>query len=294
MGSLGERVVKSIAGAIRKAGAQLDSVGAKLEVAKYTEKLVPSTRFVAVDGVVPLVSQYGTFVAPSSSVIGDVTIGRNSSVWYGATVRGDVNNIKIGERTNIMDHALIHVSRIQGDAATEIGNNVTVSAGAVVHGAILKDLCLVGESAQILDNAVVESNSIVDAGAVVTPGTVVPGGELWAGSPARKVRDLTPEEISTIPQIARDNTELAAVHILEHAKGFKTILEEEDWIDFLDGEPDDDRHVDENEWKTSVGPAEMGLAGEIFNSSLMNPVEGLKHKLEKEKKAKEKAQRGDS
>lgn len=245
-----------------------------MEVAKYTEKLVPSTRFVAVDGVAPMVAEYGTFVAPSASVIGDVTIGRNSSVWYGSTVRGDVNKVTIGERTCIMDRAVIHVAKIQGDKPTSIGNNVTVGAGALIHAATLKDLCVVGESAQVLDGAIVESNSIVEPGAVVTPGTVVPSGELWAGAPAKKLRALTPEEIASIPQQARDTLQLAAMHSIETSKDYKTVKEEEEWIDFLG----DDKA---EEYTPPAGPDVdningMGHPGRIFNSTLTHPEEGIK------------------
>jgi len=231
------------------------------------------------------------FVAPSASVIGDVNIGRNSSVWYGATVRGDVNTVTIGERTNIMDHAVVHVAKIQGDAPTSIGSNVTVGAGALIHAATVKDLCVIGESAQVMDNATVESNSIVDAGAVVTPNTVVPSGELWAGAPATKIRNLTPEEIASIPQMARDNMQLAAMHIMENAKDFKTIREEEEYLDFLDDDPDPLRHDPPGAETPDGYGAEVtsphGDAGEIFNSTLTRPVEGLRLKLEREEKERE-------
>jgi gamma-carbonic anhydrase len=168
-------------------------MGKGMEVTKYTEKLVPSTRFVAVDNVAPTVSPE-SFVAPSAAVIGNVSIGEASSVWYGAIVRGDVNHVKIGNASSIGDRAVVHVAKIQGDAPTVIGNHVTVSAGALVHAATLKDSVVVGEMAQVLDGATVESNSIVAPASIVTPGTTVGSGELWAGAPAKKVRALTEEE----------------------------------------------------------------------------------------------------
>lgn len=271
---MGVRMVTAVAAAIRNAGKSLDKAGANMEVAKYTEKLVPSTRFVAVDGVAPTIAEYGTFVAPSASVIGDVTIGRNSSVWYGTTVRGDVNKVTIGERTSIMDRAVIHVAKIQGNHATTIGNNVTVGAGALIHAATLKDLCVVGESAQVLDGAVVESNSIVEAGAVVTPGTVVPSGELWAGAPAKKVRALTAEEIASIPQQARDTLQLASMHAIENSKDYKAVKEEEAWIEFMEGEVTDGHVPPPMEDKDNI--LGMGHPGRIFNSTLTKPEEGLK------------------
>jgi carbonic anhydrase/acetyltransferase-like protein (isoleucine patch superfamily) len=180
-----------------------------------------------------------------------------------------------------MDRAVVHVAKIQGDAPTNIGSNVTVGAGALVHAATLKDLCIIGESAQILDGATVESNSIVEAGAVVTPGTVVPSGELWAGAPAKKVRALNPEEIAGIPQRARDTLQLAALHSIENSKDYKTVKEEEEWLDFLDGTAEDDPHRQPppTDHDTIQG---VGLPGRIFNSTLTHPEEGLKQKIKKE------------
>ena len=190
-------------------------------------------------------------------------------------MRGDVNRVTIGERTSIMDRAVIHVAKIQGDHPTQIGSNVTVASGALVHAATLKDLCIVGESAQVLDGATVESNSIVEAGAVVAPGTVVPSGELGGGAPARKIRPLTAEEIASIPQRARDTLQLAALHSIETSKDFRSVMEEEEWIDFLEGTEVDDPH-------RQPPPADIddiqgsGRPGRIFNSTLTHPEEGLK------------------
>ena len=188
-------------------------------------------------------------------------------------MRGDVNKVTIGERTCVLDRAVIHVAKIQGDHPTTIGNNVTVGAGALIHAATLKDLCIVGESAQVLDGATVESNSIIDPGAVVTPGTVVPSGELWAGAPAKKVRSLTPEEIASIPQQARDTLQLAAMHSIETSKDYKTVKEEEEWIAFMEGELSEDNVPAPAEDKDNIRG--MGHPGRIFNSTLTHPEEGL-------------------
>ena len=135
MPSLGARVVIAASNAARRLGQALDGLGRSMEVCRYADRLVPSTRFVAVDGVSPTVSPLTAFVAPSASVIGDVTLGKNSSVWYGAAVRGDVHKIVIGENTSVGDRAVIHVAKIQGDFASIIGDNVTIGPGAVVHAA---------------------------------------------------------------------------------------------------------------------------------------------------------------
>jgi carbonic anhydrase/acetyltransferase-like protein (isoleucine patch superfamily) len=105
-----------------------------------------------------------------------------------------VNHVTIGRASSVGDRAVVHVAKIQGDSPSVIGNHVTISAGALVHAATLKDSVIIGEIAQVLDGAIVESHSIVGPASVVTPGTVVASGELWAGTPAKKVRELTEEE----------------------------------------------------------------------------------------------------
>jgi carbonic anhydrase/acetyltransferase-like protein (isoleucine patch superfamily) len=285
MSSLTARIAVAASGAARRMGAMLDSMGAGIEVAKYTEKLVPSTRFVAVNGVAPAVTGANNFIAPSASVIGSVSIGEHSSVWYGATVRGDVNHVTVGSKTSIGDRAVIHVAKIQGDIPTTIGDNVTIGAGAVVHACTIEDLCIIGESAQVLDGAVVGTNSIISPGAVVTPGTKVPSGELWAGSPAKKVRALTSEEIALIAESAHDTLELAYLHSVENSKDYKQLIAEDEdrldreirgtdaWFDPNIPDPDD-----------VLG---QGSPGRIFNSTLTHPEEGLKMRVERAKKAQE-------
>ncbi len=129
------------------------------------------------------------FLAETAVIIGDVVIGDDCSVWYGAVIRGDVHSINIGNNTNIQDNAVIHATYKK--SPTAIGNNVTIAHQAVVHGCTLHDNVMVGIGAVILDDVVVESNSIIAAGAVVTKGTVIPSGTVWAGVPARKVKDIS-------------------------------------------------------------------------------------------------------
>lgn len=122
----------------------------------------------------------GVFVAPTAAVIGDVEIGEDSSIWFGCTVRGDVNNVVIGKRTNIQDGTVIHVSNsLQG---TYIGDDVTVGHMALLHACTIEDGAFVGMKACVMDGAVVEAGAMVAAGALVTPGKRVPKGQLWAGS----------------------------------------------------------------------------------------------------------------
>lgn len=134
------------------------------------------------------------FVAPGAVVAGDVEIGERSSVWFGTVVRGDVNHVRIGARTNIQDQSVVHVTG--GKHPTVIGDDVTVGHRAVLHGCRIEDRCLVGIGAIVLDGAVVGPDAMVGAGALVPPGMVVPPGKLVLGAPARVKRDLTPEELA--------------------------------------------------------------------------------------------------
>ena len=157
-------------------------------------------------GILPTVHRTA-FVAPTAVVIGDVEIGEDTGIWFGCVLRVDVNVIRIGRRTNIQDGTIIHVaSRGQG---TFIGDDITVGHMAVLHACTLEDGCFVGMKACVMDGATVESQAMVAAGALVTPGKRVLRGQLWAGSPARYSRDLTPDELAFFPESARHYGELA-------------------------------------------------------------------------------------
>lgn len=148
------------------------------------------------------------FVAPTATIIGDVMIGRCSSIWFGCTVRGDVHSIRIGEDTNIQDHCVIHVTG--GKFGTQIGSGITVGHGVILHGCTLEDGCFIGMGATVLDGAVIESGAMVAAGAVVTPGKRVKAGELWAGNPAKFLRALRPDEIAHFASSAANYAALGA------------------------------------------------------------------------------------
>ena len=134
-----------------------------------------------------------TWLAETATVIGDVEMGSDCSVWYNAVIRGDVNSIKIGNKVNIQDNAMVHCTYQK--SATEIGNKVSIGHNAIVHGCTLKDNVLIGMGAIVMDDCVVESNSIVAAGAVVTANTHIGEGEIWAGVPAKKVKDVSQQLI---------------------------------------------------------------------------------------------------
>ncbi len=137
--------------------------------------------------------QFGknVFLADNAVIIGDVVTGDNCSIWFNAVVRGDVNYIRIGNKVNIQDGVVIHGTYKK--AATNIGNNVSIAHNATVHGCTIKDNVLIGMNAVILDHAVIESNAIIAAGSVVTKGTVVESGSVYAGIPAVKIKDISPE-----------------------------------------------------------------------------------------------------
>lgn len=140
------------------------------------------------------------FLASGVKIVGDVKIGKDSSVWYNSVIRGDVNYVKIGEMTNIQDCSMLHVTN--GKYPLNIGNKVTVGHSVKLHGCTLEDLSFIGIGSIILDGAVVSEKSMVAAGAVVKPGFIVPAGKLAAGVPAKIVRDLTEDEISDFARSA--------------------------------------------------------------------------------------------
>ena len=148
-----------------------------------------------VRGIAP---QFGEdcFLAPNATVVGEVIMGNQCSVWFSAVVRGDVNSIHIGNNVNVQDGAIIHGTFEK--AATVIGDNVSIGHRAIVHGCTLHDNVLVGMGAIIMDNAVVHKNALVAAGAVVLENTVIESGTIWAGVPAKKVKALDAEKFADL------------------------------------------------------------------------------------------------
>lgn len=155
----------------------------------------------AYKGVYPKIDPT-VFVAENAVIIGDVEIGKDSSIWYNVVIRGDVNYIRIGERTNIQDGTIIHVDHKK--YPTVIGNNVTVGHKVMLHACTVEDNCLIGMSATVMDGVVVGRQSIIAAGALVTPGKIIEPQSLWAGVPAKFVRKLTEEELSWLEKSAEN------------------------------------------------------------------------------------------
>lgn len=151
------------------------------------------------------------FVAPTAVLIGDVEIAPGASIWYGCVLRGDIAPIRVGRNANVQDGTVVHVSSLLPEG-TRIGANVTIGHMALIHACTLEDGSFVGMKACVMDGAVVESGAWVAAGAVVTPSKRVPHGQLWAGTPARRLRDLSAEELGYIDALPGSYAELACEH----------------------------------------------------------------------------------
>jgi carbonic anhydrase/acetyltransferase-like protein (isoleucine patch superfamily) len=152
------------------------------------------------------------FLAETATIIGDVTMGDNCSIWFNTVLRGDVNSIRIGNRVNIQDGTVLHC--LYEKSVIEIGNDVSVGHNVVIHGAKICDNVLIGIGAIILDNAVIGENSIIAAGALVLVGTVVEPGSIWGGVPAKFIRKIDPEQ-------NREMIEKIAVNYLKYAGWYK-------------------------------------------------------------------------
>jgi len=156
------------------------------------------------------------FVAPGATLIGDVEIGAEASIWYNCVLRGDVNRIRIGPRTNIQDGSVIHVDS-PGPGETEghptlIGAEVLIGHLAMVHGCVLEDRAFVGLGAIVMDGCRIESDAMLAAGAMLTPGKVIPARQLWAGRPAKYVRDIGDAELAGMRAGVAHYVELARLH----------------------------------------------------------------------------------
>lgn len=148
-----------------------------------------------VNGISPVFGK-DCFLAENATILGEVTTGDDCSIWFYALLRGDVNSIVLGNKVNVQDHVTIHCTYKK--AKTTIGNNVSLGHRAIVHGCTIEDNVLIGMGAIVMDHALIKSNSIIAAGAVVLENTVVESGCIYAGVPAKKVKQLSPEEIQKI------------------------------------------------------------------------------------------------
>jgi carbonic anhydrase/acetyltransferase-like protein (isoleucine patch superfamily) len=161
------------------------------------------------------------FIAETAVIIGDVEIGEQASVWYNCVVRGDVNHIRIGARSNVQDLSMLHVTHKKHaddpGAPLLIGDDVTIGHSVTLHGCTLQNGCFIGMQAMVMDHAVVGEGALVGARALVTEGTIIPPHTLWVGAPARYKRDLTPEEIAWLPKSADNYVKYSLQYINDSA-----------------------------------------------------------------------------
>lgn len=165
-----------------------------------------------VRGIHPQISE-DCFIAENATIVGDVKIGKECSVWFNAVIRGDVNSIRLGNRVNVQDGVVIHAT--YKESVTTIGNNVSIGHNAIVHGCTLHDNVLIGMGAIVMDHVVVHSNSIIAAGAVVPKNMIIESGSVYAGIPAKKIKDINPE-------LSKGEINRIAENYLLYSSWFKT------------------------------------------------------------------------
>jgi len=181
----------------------------------------PDISIISIHGKTPQIDD-SAFIAPGCRIIGDVRIGPEASIWYNCVIRAEVNYVEIGARSNVQDGSVVHCDgpmpgRPEGFPAI-IGEDVLIGHNSMVHGCVLKDRAFIGLSATIMNGAVIEGDAMLAAGAMLTQGKTVPSGQLWAGSPARFVRDLAEKEIAGM--------QIGVAHYVENAKAHAKALRE--------------------------------------------------------------------
>jgi len=231
-----EKGMASFGGMLRDTGNRICSWGAFLQGHWYNETQISRhRRLMGLEGHRPFVGQ-GSWIAPNASVIGSVNIGTDSSIWYGTVVRGDVKEITIGNNTHILDRCVVHArSAIINafipleDIATNIGNNVTVEAGTILHACTIHDGAKIELGCKILDGAVIGERAVITPGSLVPPGHKVPADEVWGGSPAKFIRLVTTQETALYENHLKQTRELVVMHSVEDAKSFDALAQEVDF-----------------------------------------------------------------
>lgn len=200
---------------LRETGDALEKAGCFLQGdLAYKEEMSRHRRVMYFGGNKP---KFGSkvFVAPNASIIGSVELGDNTSIWYGAVLRGDVQAIKIGTKSSIGDRTVVHVTRPSAGTAglpCLIGNHVTIGSGCTIHACTIEDKVIIEPGSTVLDGSIVGSGSVLGPGSLVPPQTVIPSGEYWAGSPAKFIRKVLPEETKAIEDSAENHRILGDRH----------------------------------------------------------------------------------
>lgn len=210
---------------LRQLGQTINSVGLSIQGSLANDdRVVPSLRAKGFRGNVPQVGNLN-FLAPNTAVIGQISLGDQSSVWYGATLRGDINEINVGRNSIIQD--LVTLSpRKQG--GIKVGDNVYIGPNAVLESCTIENNAFIGMGASVRNGATVQSYGVVAAGAVVPEGTTVPSYQIWAGNPARYLRDITNEEKEVLEEYHDEMQSLAKVHAEESEKTFRQQIDDKD------------------------------------------------------------------
>ncbi|KRX07622.1 Trimeric LpxA-like protein [Pseudocohnilembus persalinus] len=221
-----ERLSQSVTGPLyRKIGKGLAQSGLEVQGELTSDdRLVPSLRCRPHQNTYPAL-QTADFVAPNASVIGNIKVGEQSSIWYGAILRGELGNISIGNQSVIQDLVQIQPSN---NKQVSIGDNVFIGSNSYIGSCTLQNNCFIGMGSTICDGATVESYGIVAAGSVVPEGVTVKSNQIWSGNPAQYLRDITPEEKQVIAEHQIEAVHLARIHAEETEKSFRDIVDELD------------------------------------------------------------------
>jgi carbonic anhydrase/acetyltransferase-like protein (isoleucine patch superfamily) len=221
------------------------------------DRIVPSLRCKSHNRVFPDLGK-ANFVAPNSTIIGKVNIGQDSSIWYGTTIRGDLNQVTVGKGSVIQDLATLHPNQ---EKSIEIGDNVYVGPNSVLESCTIQNNGFVGMGASVHQGSKIESYGIVAAGAVISENTTVPSYQIWAGNPAKYLRDLSNEEKTALDEFHSEMQSLAKVHAEEAEKTFREIIDDKD----LKVEQD---HYDPEDWALQRAK-ELGFPMEADDEDFM-------------------------
>jgi carbonic anhydrase/acetyltransferase-like protein (isoleucine patch superfamily) len=209
------KVTFEVGRAVRETGQALDRLGLRvLGDNAFNERFSRHRQVMNLYDKRPVIA-HDVWVAPNATIVGDVEICNDASVWYNVVIRGDLNQVRIGNRTNIQDRTVIHTASTTNaglSPGASIGNDVTIGHGCILYSCTIENNSLIGMGSIILDGALIESNTIIAAGSVVPPGRRVPSGQLWAGNPAKYVRDISEDEVSDIVKQAKEYKSIAETH----------------------------------------------------------------------------------
>ncbi|GAB9464386.1 hypothetical protein Gpo141_00001817 [Globisporangium polare] len=209
------KVTFEVGRAVRETGQALDRLGLRvLGDNAFNERFSRHRQVMNLYDKRPMIA-HDVWVAPNATIVGDVEICNDASVWYNVVIRGDLNQVRIGNRTNVQDRTVIHTASTTSPGLSpgaSIGNDVTIGHGCILYSCTIENNALIGMGSIILDGALVESNTIIAAGSVVPPGRRIPSGQLWAGNPAKYVRDISDDEVSDIVKQAAEYKSIAETH----------------------------------------------------------------------------------